>query len=109
MSQLDDQYNQTINQHRDYLAKLQTAFNERCNQITEAAQKQLQAIPETSLEARNAVMTEQKKQMEDALNQLQSEINLSTGKTRRALEDIHAQREALRLQELEQIMTQMAK
>jgi hypothetical protein len=109
MSVLDDQYNQAINQHRDYLAKLQTAFNAHCDQITAAAQKQLQAIPETSAEARQAVMAEQKKQMEAALSQLKAEIDLSTNKNRRVLEEIHAQREAQRLAELEQIMTQMAK
>lgn len=105
MPTLDELYNQTVNEQRDYLTKLQDAFNRHCDEITTEAQHKLKEIPETNIEARQAVFQEQRKKLDEALAQLKTEVDTSTGRIRRKLEEIHRQREELKLKELEQIMT----
>ena len=104
MSVLDDQYNKTVNDQRDYLAKLQEAFNQHCDSITAEAQKKLAAIPEKNLEERKKVFDDQKKQLDEALAQLKKEIDNSHNQVRKKLEEIHRQREEERIKQLEQIM-----
>jgi len=105
MASLDEEYNQAINNQRDYLARLQDAFNKHCDEITTNAQNKLKTIPETNPETRQQVFEEQKKLLDEALAQLKTEIDTSTGKTRKKLEDIHTQREAEKIKQLENLMT----
>ena len=105
MSALDDLYNKTVNDQRDYLTKLQTAFNSHCEGITAEAQKKLSAIPETDTQSRKLIFENQKKQLDEALGSLKKEIDSSSMKVRKKLEDIHRQREEEKLTEIEQLMT----
>jgi len=105
MSALDDQYNKTVNDQRDYMVKLQDAFNQHCDQIAADVQKKLATIPEKDLEQRKAVFEEQKKQLDDALAQLKKEIDASHTTIRKKLETLHRQREEEMITQLEQLMT----
>lgn len=107
MSALDDQYNKTVNDQRDYLLQLQQAFNQHCDGITAETQKKLTVIPESNLEERKRIFDDQKKQLDDTLAQLKKEIDASHAKVRKKLEDIHRQREEERITQLEQIMDQL--
>ena len=104
MSALDDLYNKTVNDQRDYLAKLQQAFNQHCDEITAVAQKKLTETPETDLQTRKNIFDEQKKQLDEALALLKKEIDASHGRVRKKLEEIHSQREQEKIMQLEQIM-----
>lgn len=105
MSDLDDQYNKTVNDQRDYLLKLQEAFNQHCDGIAADAQKKLAATPETDLQTRKNIFDNQKKQLDDALAQLKKETDTSHTQVRKKLEEIHRHREEERITQLEQIMT----
>lgn len=107
MPTLDEQYNQSINQQRDYLSKLQDAFNKRCDEITKYAEATLAQTPETDNENRKKIYEAQKKQLDEALLQLKQEIEISSNKTRRKLEEIHTQREAAKLRELEKMISEI--
>lgn len=106
MPTLDEQYNQIINDQRDYLAKLQEAFNKRCDEITKQAEAKLAQIPENDTENRKKIFAEQKKQLDEALKQLKQEIEASGTKTRKKLEEIHTKREESKLAELEKMMSE---
>ena len=99
-------YQKTINQQRDYLARLQEAFNQHCDEITTEAETKLKGLPAGDNEARKQVHEEQKKKLDEALNHLRAEIDKSSRETRKELEKINCEREESRLQELEQLMQQ---
>lgn len=101
---LDALYNQTIENQRAYLAKLQDAFNQHCDQITTESEARLKNIPVTDLEARQQVEQEHKKKLDEALSQLRNEIERSSRDTRTKLEEINNQREESKLDELEQLI-----
>lgn len=105
---LDSKYQETIDKQRDYLSKLQEAFNQHCDQITAEAETQLKAIPEapSNTEARQQVYEAQKKKLDEALSQLRGEIDRSSRETRKKLEEINQQREESKLEELEQLIQQ---
>jgi phenylalanyl-tRNA synthetase alpha subunit len=105
MATLDEQYMQAVTEQRNYLAQLQEAFKKHCEEITAEAQQKIAIIPETNLPERQAAFEEQKKKLEEALNQLKSEMDKSMLMTRQKLEGIHTQREAQQLLELEALMT----
>jgi hypothetical protein len=105
----DEQYLQAVNEYRNYLQKLQEAFNQHCDQITAETQSGLAIIPAIDVESRQKLMEEQKKKLGEALAQLGMEIGISSSKNRRELEEIHTVREAVKLQELEQIMADFNK
>jgi hypothetical protein len=105
----DEQYSQAVNEQKNYLQQLQTAFNEHCDQITAEAQKQLSSMPATAIQEKQAIMEDQKKKLTESLAQLKSAIELSANKNRRKLEEIHSVREIAKLAELEQIMAQFQK
>lgn len=107
MPTADELYTQTINEQREYLAELQKAFNARCDEITAQAKQKLTELAEDSLEERKKVFEEQKKLLDEALNDLKNNINISGGKTRKRLEEIHAQREEKTLADLEAQITQI--
>ncbi|HLG26024.1 MAG TPA: hypothetical protein VI588_04565 [Candidatus Gracilibacteria bacterium] len=107
MATLDELYTQTISEHRDYLAKLQSAFNQHCDEITKIAKDKMKAVPETEVETRKKIFGEQKKELDEALANLKTEIDSSNAKTRKKLEEIHTQREAIKLKELEDMMNKV--
>jgi vacuolar-type H+-ATPase subunit E/Vma4 len=109
MPTLDEQYLQAVNEQRDYLQRLQEAFNQHSDQITAETQAALAAIPETDVESRQKLLEEQKKKLSDALAQLGIEIETSSSKSRKKLEEIHSAREAVKLQEMEQTMADLIK
>lgn len=104
MAAADDQYTQTIKAQRDYLVKLQDAFNKRCDDIAVATNLKLKAVPETDTEGRKKIFDEQKQQLDEALNQLKKEVNRSGGETRKKLEELYTQREAGVISNLENDM-----
>ncbi len=101
MPNLDDTYTQTVNEQRNYLLSLQTAFNQHCEEITAQAQEKLNKTPETDIEGRKKIADEQKKLLEDAIVQLKKEINGSSSKNRVRLEEIFSQIENAKLADLE--------
>jgi phenylalanyl-tRNA synthetase alpha subunit len=109
MPTLDEQYLQTVNEQKNYLQQLQTAFNQHCDQITAETQSQLAAIPETDPESRQKLIEDQKKKLAEALGQMKTEIELSSNATRRKLEEIHTAREVTKLTELEETMKNFLK
>ncbi len=105
MPDLNVIYLQTIDEHKDYLTKLQEAFNIHCAQITAQTQQRLKEIPENDIESRGKIIEEQKKLLDEALSQLKKEINESGAKNRKKLEEIHTLRENMKIKELEDILT----
>jgi argininosuccinate lyase len=105
MPTLDEQYNQAAEDQKNYLLQIQTAFNQHCSEITELAKVKLSQIPESDMENRNKVTEEQKQKLSEALQQLKTEINTRSTNTRIKLEQIHSQREAIKLQELEKTIS----
>ena len=106
MPTTDELYTQTINEQRAYLANLQETFNKTCDEITAQAKQKLAEVPEENLEERKKIFEEQKNKLEEALNNLRRDITVSGNKTRRKLEELHAQREANSIDALEkQILT----
>ncbi len=101
MATADDLYNQTIKAQRDYLVKLQEAFNKRCDDVAVATNLKLKAMPEADVEARKKIFDEQKQQLDEALNQLKKEVNRSGAETRKKLEEIYTQRESVVFANLE--------
>lgn len=101
---LDIKYKETIDKQRDYLSKLQEAFNEHCDQITTEAEAQLEGIPEMNTETRQQIYETQKAKLNEALAQLRGEIDRSSRETRKKLEEINNQREESKLEELENLI-----
>ena len=106
-SPTDKLYLETINQQRDYLAKLQEAFNKHCDEITSQANEKLDAIPDADKEGKAKVLAEQKQQLDQALVQFKSEVTHSMGVTRKKLEEIQSQRENNLISDLEEKMKQL--
>lgn len=105
---LNTLYQQTIDKQRNYLLKLQSAFNEHCDQITVDAEKKLNTVPMEAKEQRDVVMKEQKMKLDQALSQLRREIESSSLATRKKLEEINNQREQEKLKELENMINQVS-
>ncbi len=104
MPTLDEQFLQTINQQRDYLAKLQETFDKQCDEITAKAKVKLATIPAENVEDKNKIVQEQKIELDQALETFKNEVTHSNSVTRKKLEDIHSQREAAVLLQLEEEM-----
>ncbi len=107
MSNLNDQYNQIVEQQRDYLNKVQAAFDQRCDEITQIAQEKLAKIPEENRAERQKVFEEQKKQLNEALTQLRTAIDHSGTQTRIHLENMHTKREEEKIKELEEMIKKL--
>ncbi len=97
----DEMYTQTINVQRDYLVKLQAAFNKRCDEVAAITNEKLKTVPETDVEGRKKIFDEQKQLLDQALSQLKSEIEHSGTATRKKLEEIYTQREQAVMETLE--------
>ncbi len=101
MATVDEQYKQTIQAQRDYLVKLQEAFNKRCDEVATLTNEKLKTVPETDTEGRKKIFDEQKTLLDQALNQLKNEVTRSGSETRRKLEELYAQKEVAVLGNLE--------
>lgn len=104
MPTADELYIQTIETQRDYLVKLQDAFNKRCDEIAVSTNEKLKTVPETETEGRKKIFDEQKQLLDQALNELKNAINISSGEVRRKLEEIYTQREVNVINSLENDM-----
>lgn len=98
---LDEQYQQIIDDQRTYLLKLQDDFNKKCDEAKVRAQEKLKKVPEDNKEGREAVLKEQKEELEEALHILKSEVDHSTRGTMKKLEEIVRQKEQQVLSDLE--------
>lgn len=98
---LDEQYQSTIDDQRTHLMKLQNEFNRACDDAKKKAQDRLKEIPETDKEAREAVLKEQKVELEAALYTLKTEVDHSTRATMKRLEEIIREKEKAVLTDLE--------
>jgi|GEM_PF-6857613 len=94
-------YNQAIQAQKDYLSKLQIAFDKRCDEVAAQTNEKIKAVPETDIEGRKKIFDEQKQQLDEALAQLKSEVNRSSAETRKKLESLYAEEESDVLANLE--------
>lgn len=101
MASLEELYQQTIDNQRNYLLKLQEEFNKKCDELKKRAEEKMAICPEDDKEAKQTVLMEQKKGLEEALRWLKTEVNQSTRQTMKKLEEIQKQREQKVLEDLE--------
>lgn len=104
MPTINELYTQTIQAQREYLAKLQDAFNKRCDEVATLTNQKLAVTPETDVEGRKKIFDEQKRLLDEALNQLKNEVNRSSTEVRKKLEELHAQKEVNVIANLENDM-----
>ncbi|MEK9133057.1 MAG: hypothetical protein AAB606_05125 [Patescibacteria group bacterium] len=98
---LDEQYQQTIEDQRNYLLAVQSDFNKKCDAAKAKAEEKSKQIPETDKPAKEQVLKEQKVELETALKTLKEEIDHSTRQTMKKLEEIVRQKEQQVLGDLE--------
>ncbi len=101
---LEQQYEKVISEQRDYLSRLQTAFNAHCDEIAKKAEAKLNNVPENDKETRKKIYVEQKRELDEGLKRLKSEIEKSSTETRKKLESINSKREAREIKELEDMI-----
>jgi len=87
-------YNETIDLHNEYLERLHAAFNRHCEEIGTEAKKKLAEVNKDDEEARNAVLQEEQKLLDQTLAELKYAINRSNSNARRKLEQIQTKLEA---------------
>lgn len=100
-SELNKLYQKTIDDQRSNLMELQNQFNARCDEIKKKAEEKLKGVKPDDKEGQTAVLQEQKGELEVALSWLKQEVNQSTRKTMRKLEEIQREREKVMLEDLE--------
>ena len=91
--ELDHQYDDIVEAHREYLNKLQAAFDKHCEEIGTEAKKKLEEIPEEDKEARKEVLIEEQRQLDESLAELKKVVNKSSANVREKLEAIENKRE----------------
>lgn len=101
MPTLDELYQQTIEDQKKYLLKLQEDFNKKCDEIKTRAQDRLKKIPGEDKEMREQILLDQKEELEAILRDLKGEVDTSTRKTLKRLEEINSERERKILEDLE--------
>lgn len=101
---LDEKYQQTIDDQRVHLLKLQEGFNKKCDEIKESAITKLKDIPEGNKEARENVLKEQKEELNKSLSELKQNVDQSTRETMKRLEGIVHEKELKVLEDLEKQM-----
>lgn len=107
MPTINELYTQTINAQRDYLAKLQDAFNKRCDEIAAATDAKLKTVPETDAEGKKKIFEEQKQLLDQTLVELKNEVNRSGNETRKKLEELSSKRDENILSNLENDMKKL--
>lgn len=101
---LEQQYEQAITAHRDYLLHLQKAFNQHCDDIAKKTAAQLENVPENDKETRKKIYAEQKQELDKGLAELKKEISAGSTKLRKKLEEINLHRENREIKELEEMI-----
>lgn len=99
-----DLQNQIIDEQKNYLAKLQEAFNKKCDEITAKSIEELKNVPETEMKTRQKIYLKQKKALDEALSELKKEITRSNRETRNKLEAIYNKKVESELSELEEMI-----
>lgn len=105
---LDELYELTVSRHRDYLVRLQTAFNNHCDEIALKTEAQLKNVPENDSESRKEIYAAQKKELDEALTGLKKEISSTLQKMRKKLEEINQQKENMKINELESMLQNLS-
>ncbi len=91
--QLDKEHDEIVESHRNYLEKIQKAFDARCDEIGVATEKKLTEIPESDQEKRKEILTEEQQQLDQALAELKQVVNRRDADVRKKLEDIEKKRD----------------
>lgn len=104
---LDEQYQAAIDDQRAYLLKLQDNFNKTCEEAKETAKQKLSGLPKEDREGREVILKEQKGELEAALHNLKTEVDVSTRRTMRKLEEIIREKEKQILADLEKQMASL--
>jgi len=84
-------YDSTIDKYEDWLDRLETAFNNRCEEIRVATHQKLDALPKNDLVGRKKVLEGEKMELDQAVSELKEAIGKSGRDTRKTLEKIQAQ------------------
>jgi DNA anti-recombination protein RmuC len=90
----DSRYQGLIDSHKDYLTKLQAAFDKRCGEIGGEAKAKLSQVPEDDQEARKAILEEEQARLNQTLAELKQVVNRSNAELRKKLEEIENQSSA---------------
>jgi len=81
-------YQETIDHHHNYLEKLHSAFNRRCEKIGGDTKEGLKDVPENSEEGKQALLTKEQELLDKTLAELKYAINKSNANARKKLEEI---------------------
>jgi hypothetical protein len=84
-------YDSTIDKYEDWLDRLETAFNNRCEEIRIATHQKLDALPKNDLIGRKKVLEEEKIELDQAVRELKEAVGKGGRDTRKTLEKIQAQ------------------
>ena len=95
--ELDTLYNETIESHEQYLAKLQEAFDKKCDEIGNLAKAKMDGVPEEDQETRQKILEEEDAQLGQALAELKQVVKKANADALKKLEEIENQRTASQL------------
>lgn len=98
---LDEQYQKVIDDQRSHLMNVQEEFNKACDRAKAKAQEKLKNVAPDNKEAKEAVLKEQKAELEVSLHTLKMEVDHSTRDTMKKLEGIVHEKEKFILEDLE--------
>ncbi|MBI5422322.1 hypothetical protein HZA44_04280 [Candidatus Peregrinibacteria bacterium] len=91
---LDNEYQGLIESHKEYLGKLQSAFDQRCDAIGEETKATLATIPEDDQETRKKILLEEQSRLNQTLAELKQVVTRSNAEVRKKLEEIETMRSA---------------
>lgn len=86
--QLKALYQSTIQHHHQFLEKVQTAFDNRCDEIGASTKEKLAEIDEEDEEVKQQIMEEEKALLNKTLSELKFTINKSNSNALKKLEEI---------------------
>ncbi len=101
---LEHEYKRIISSQKDYLSKLQNAFNNHCDEIARKTAKKIANVPKNDKETRKKIFIEQKRELDEGLKKLKNEIKKSSSETQKKLEEINSRREEKKIKELENMI-----
>jgi len=87
-AQLLNKEEEITTQYRAFLIEVQEAFNRHCDEIKAEITKKLEVIPESDQPARQAVLDDQKAQLDKTLSELKQLLNTRAIELRVQLEEI---------------------
>lgn len=87
-TQLLNKEEEITTRYRAFLVEVQEAFNRHCDEIKAETTKKMEAIPESDQTARQAVLDEQKNQLDKTLAELKQLLNARAAELRVQLEEI---------------------